>query len=66
MSYTTTSLDLTVPAGLVMAVLRLLEGAGVPFPFRFDSLLGLIKSTDVLPGHEHLVQHGVEIRSMSG
>lgn len=53
-----------VPAGLVMAVLRLLEGAGVPFPFRSDSLLGLIEAVDVLPGQECLARHGVDFRSV--
>jgi nucleoside-diphosphate-sugar epimerase len=56
--------SLPVPASLVMAVLRLLEGAGVPFPFRSDSLLGLIESVDVLPGQEWLVRQGVEFRSV--
>lgn len=59
-------LSVPVPGGLVMAVLRLLEGAGVPFPFRSDSLLGLIESADLLPGQEHLVQQGVEFRSLGG
>jgi nucleoside-diphosphate-sugar epimerase len=59
-------LGLSVPASLVMAVLRLLEGAGVPFPFRSDSLLGLIESADLLPGQERLAQHGVEFRSLAG
>ncbi len=59
-------LTLPVPAGLVMAVLRLLEGAGVPFPFRSDSLLGLIESADLLPGQERLAQQGVEFRSLGG
>jgi nucleoside-diphosphate-sugar epimerase len=59
-------LSLPVPGGLVMAVLRLLEGAGVPFPFRSDSLLGLIESTDVLPGQEHLARQGVGFRSLGG
>lgn len=58
--------SLPVPAGLVMAVLRLLERAGVRFPFRSDSLLGLIESTDLLPGQEYLTQHGVEFRSLAG
>jgi hypothetical protein len=49
-----------------MAVLRLLEGAGVPFPFRSDSLLGLIESADLLPGQEHLVQQGGEFRRLGG
>jgi nucleoside-diphosphate-sugar epimerase len=56
--------SLPVPAGPVMAVLRLLEGAGVPFPFRSDSLLGLIEAVDVLPGQECLAQQGVEFRSI--
>jgi nucleoside-diphosphate-sugar epimerase len=56
--------SLPVPAAPVMATLRLLEGAGVPFPFRSDSLLGLIESTDSLPGQKHLVQQGVEFRSL--
>ena len=59
-------LSLPVPAVLVMAVLRMLEGAGVPFPFRSDSLLGLIESADLLPGQERLVQQGVEFRSLGG
>ena len=59
-------LSLPVPAVPVMAVLRLLEGAGVPFPFRSDSLLGLIESADLLPGQERLVQQGVEFRSLGG
>lgn len=58
-------LSLPVPASLVMAVLRLLEGAGVPFPFRSDSLLGLIESADSLPGRERLAQQGVEFRRLA-
>jgi nucleoside-diphosphate-sugar epimerase len=56
--------SLPVPAGPVMAALRLLELAGVPFPFRSDSLLGLIEAADVLPGQDCLVRHGVEFRSV--
>lgn len=56
--------SLPVPARPVMAVLRLLELAGVPFPFRSDSLLGLIEAADVLPGQDCLVRHGVEFRSV--
>ncbi|WP_068137774.1 NAD(P)-dependent oxidoreductase [Mycobacterium sp. E796] len=56
--------SLPVPAGPVMAVLRLLELAGVPFPFRSDSLLGLIEAADVLPGQDCLGRHGVEFRSV--
>jgi nucleoside-diphosphate-sugar epimerase len=59
-------LSLPVPAVLVMAVLRLLESAGVPFPFRSDSLLGLIESADLLPGQERLARQGVEFRSLGG
>jgi nucleoside-diphosphate-sugar epimerase len=57
----------TVPvsAGIVMAVLRLLEGAGVPFPFRSDSLLGLVEAADVLPGQESLVHEGVAFRKVA-
>ena len=58
--------SLPVPAVLVMAVLRMLEGAGVPFPFRSDSLLGLIESADLLPGRELLVQQGIDFRSLGG
>jgi nucleoside-diphosphate-sugar epimerase len=53
-----------IPAGLVMAALRMLEGAGVPFPFRSDSLLGLVEAADSLPGQEFLVRRGVEFRSI--
>ncbi|MCV7443746.1 NAD-dependent epimerase/dehydratase family protein [Mycobacterium paraense] len=56
--------SLPVPAGPVMAALRLLEVAGVPFPFRSDSLLGLIEAVDVLPGQECLARHGVDFRSV--
>jgi nucleoside-diphosphate-sugar epimerase len=59
-------LSLRVPAVPVMAALRLLEGAGVPFPFRSDSLLGLTEAADMLPGHDRLVQQGVEFRSLNG
>jgi nucleoside-diphosphate-sugar epimerase len=59
-------LSLPVPASLVMALLRLLEGAGVPFPFRSDSLLGLVQSADLLPGQERLAQQGVEFRGLAG
>ena len=59
--------NLPVPAVPVMAVLRLLEGAGIPFPFRSDSLLlGLIASADLLPGRERLLEQGVEFRSLGG
>lgn len=57
---------LPVPAAPVMAALRLLEGAGVPFPFRSDSLLGLIEAADSLPGQERLAEQGVEFRSLVG
>jgi nucleoside-diphosphate-sugar epimerase len=59
-------LSLPAPAAPVMAVLRLLERVGVPFPFRSDSLLGLIESADSLPGQKHLVQHSIEFRNLSG
>jgi len=62
----TRRLTLPVPATLVMAVLRLLERADVPFPFRSDSLLGLTESADVLPGQERLAQQGVEFRTLDG
>jgi len=58
--------SLPVPAAPVMATLRLLERAGVPFPFRSDSLLGLIESADSLPGQQHLVKQGVEFRTLGG
>jgi nucleoside-diphosphate-sugar epimerase len=53
-----------VPAGLVMAVLRLLENANMRFPFRSDSLLGLIESAESLPGRELLAKTGVEFRDL--
>jgi uncharacterized protein YbjT (DUF2867 family) len=52
-----------VPAGAVMAGLRLLEHANVRFPFRSDSLLGLVKSAQFLPGRELLTQQGIKFRS---
>jgi nucleoside-diphosphate-sugar epimerase len=57
-------LSLRVPVPPVMAVLRLLEAVGVSFPFRSDSLLGLIESADSLPGHDRLMQQGVKFRSL--
>jgi nucleoside-diphosphate-sugar epimerase len=53
-----------VPAGFVMAALRLLERAKVKFPFRSDSLLGLVKSADFLPGQELLAERDVEFRGL--
>lgn len=54
-----------VPATLVMGSLKLLETAGVPFPFRSDSLLGLVKGADFLPGQELLAQRGIRFRALS-
>jgi nucleoside-diphosphate-sugar epimerase len=53
-----------VPATLVMAALRLLEMANVKLPFRSDSLLGLVKSADFLPGSELLAQQGIKFRNV--
>ena len=55
---------LPVPAGLVMAALRVLESTGVQFPFRSDSLLGLVESAKFLPGQELLAECGVEFRPL--
>jgi len=55
---------LPVPAGLVMALLRMLESTGVQFPFRSDSLLGLVESAKVLPGQELLAERGIEFRPL--
>lgn len=54
-----------VPAAAVMGGLRLLEIANVPFPFRSDSLLGLVKAAEVLPGQQLLVERGIEFRSLA-
>jgi nucleoside-diphosphate-sugar epimerase len=53
-----------VPAGLVMAGLRLLEKANVKFPFRSDSLLGLVEGAEFLPGEQLLAERGVEFRCL--
>jgi len=53
-----------VPAGSVMAALRLAENAGVTFPFRSDSLLGLVRGPEFLPGRELLAAHGIEFRGL--
>jgi nucleoside-diphosphate-sugar epimerase len=53
-----------VPAGLVMTALRLLERTGVPFPFRSDSLLGLVESADFLPGQDLLLERDFKFRGL--
>jgi nucleoside-diphosphate-sugar epimerase len=53
-----------VPAGLVMTALRLLERVGVPFPFRSDSLLGLVESADFLPGQDRLLERDIKFRGL--
>lgn len=53
-----------VPSGLVMRALRLLETMNVQFPFRSDSLLGLVEAADFLPGQEPLAERGVEFRGL--
>lgn len=55
-----------VPAGPVMAALRGAENAGVKFPFRSDSLLGLVKGPNFLPGKELLAEHGIDFRGLDG
>jgi nucleoside-diphosphate-sugar epimerase len=51
-----------VPAAAVMAGLRLLEHANVDLPFRSDSLLGLVRSAQSLPGRDLLTQQGIKFR----
>jgi hypothetical protein len=53
-----------VPSRLVMRALRLLETMNVQFPFRSDSLLGLVEAADFLPGQEPLAERGVEFRGL--
>lgn len=55
-----------VPAGLVTAPLRLAENAGVKFPFRSDSLLGLVEGPSFLPGQQFLAKAGIEFRGLDG
>jgi NAD dependent epimerase/dehydratase family enzyme len=56
--------DIPVPAKLVMTALRLLEQAGVPLPFRSDSLLGLVEPAELLPGQGLLLERGIEFRGL--
>jgi nucleoside-diphosphate-sugar epimerase len=56
--------SVTLPAGLVIAALRVLERAGVALPFRSDSLLGLIEAADSLPGRKLLADRGIEFRCL--
>jgi nucleoside-diphosphate-sugar epimerase len=53
-----------VPAWAAVVGLRVLETAGVPFPFRSDSLLGLVEGAKVLPGRRLLAERGVQFRSL--
>jgi nucleoside-diphosphate-sugar epimerase len=57
-------LSAPVPAGLVMAALRLLERTGIQFPFRSDSLLGLVEAAEFLPGQELLAVRSIEFRAL--
>jgi len=59
-----TKTSLPVPSTLVMTGLRVVEKARVPLPFRSDSLLGLIKATDVLPGQDVLSAAGITFRGL--
>lgn len=56
--------SLPVPPGLVMGPLRLAEKAGVKFPFRSDSLLGLVEGPAFLPGQQLLAENGIEFRGL--
>lgn len=60
-----TKTSLPVPSTLVMSGLRVVEKARVPLPFRSDSLLGLIKATDVLPGQDLLGAAGISFRGLA-
>ena len=51
-----------VPAGAVIAPLKLAESANVPLPFRSDSLLGLVEGASTLPGQEALNTHHITFR----
>jgi len=52
------------PARPIIAVLRVLEGAGVPMPFRSDSLLGLIEAATTLPGENLMAQQHIAFRAL--
>jgi nucleoside-diphosphate-sugar epimerase len=54
-----------VPAGAVMFALRAAEKLGVKLPFRSDSLLGLVRSSDVLPGKDHLDSAEIHFRALN-
>jgi nucleoside-diphosphate-sugar epimerase len=55
-----------VPWRLLYGTLRLGELLGLPFPFRADSLLGLVRSAPSVPGVRALARLGVELRPFSG
>ena len=54
-----------VPASLVMSALRLVEATGASLPFRSDSLLGLVRATDVLPGQDLLANANIRFRPLA-
>lgn len=53
-----------VPAPLVMTTLRVLELLNVKFPFRSDSLLGLVEPAESLPGQQELAEHHLTFRPL--
>jgi nucleoside-diphosphate-sugar epimerase len=53
-----------VPAKPIIAALRVLEHAGVPMPFRSDSLLGLVEAATTLPGQNLVADQHISFRAL--
>ncbi len=54
-----------IPWHSVLGLLRTLERLNVPLPVRSDSLLGLVRPADVVPGRELAEYFGLDFRSFS-
>ena len=56
---------LRIPSSVVMKSLRAFERLGVKFPFRSDSLLGIVEPPKRVPGFERCQRNGIRFRPLS-
>jgi nucleoside-diphosphate-sugar epimerase len=61
----TSRMTVTVPWHPVFGVLRVLERVNVPLPVRSDSLLGLVRPAELVPGREVAATLGMSFRSFA-
>jgi nucleoside-diphosphate-sugar epimerase len=61
----TSRMTVTVPWHPVLGVLRVLERVNVPLPVRSDSLLGLVRPAEFVPGREVAATLGMSFRSFA-